>query len=80
MPATTTTTDLTAAANQLANSRVGRNALRTVLAWLYDQQSLSGDGLALDVDNQAAVLTLLEGAWGQYAGTARDAMREALGE
>ena len=73
MPATATPTDLTAAANQLANSRVGRNALRTVLDWL------DADGLSLDGDNQAALLTLLDGAWGAYAGTARDAMREALG-
>ena len=73
MPAATPT-DLTAAATQLANSRVGRNALRAILDWL------DADGLTLDGDNQAAILTLLEGAWGPYAGTARDAMREALGE
>lgn len=44
--------------------------MRHLLAWLDD------DGLSLDRQNQDAVINILEGAWGPYAGTARDYMRE----
>ncbi len=64
--------DLIDAANHLALSDKGRNAMRHVLVWLDE------DGLSLDFTNKEAVLTLLNGAWGKYAGTARDAMRDAL--
>jgi hypothetical protein len=61
------------AARQLAKSEKGRQALRAVLDWL------DADGCSLDAVNQEAVFVLLAGAWGGFAGTARDAMREALG-
>lgn len=64
--------DLEAAAEQLAKSHVGRNALRAVLAWL------DADGLSLDQMNQEAVFALLGGCWGPFAGSGRDAMRNAL--
>ncbi len=66
--------DLFEAARCLNKSSRGRNAMKRLLAWLDD------DGLALDIVNKEAVLTLLTGAFGEYPGTARDAMRDALGE
>lgn len=65
--------ELEAAAQQLARSERGRNALRGVLDLLEQRGALG-----LDPDNRYAVLTLLEGAWGGYASTARDAIRDAL--
>ena len=62
------------AAQQLACSHRGRAAMTGLLAWM-DQFALG-----LDAANQSAVLTLLEGAWCGFAGTARDVMREALSE
>lgn len=62
------------AAEQLSRSDNGRDALRRVLDWL------DNSGLSLDHHNQKAVRTLLEGAWGSYAGTTRDVMHEALGD
>jgi hypothetical protein len=62
------------AAQQLSRSRVGTNALRVLLKWMDE------DGLNLDAFNREAVATLLSGAWGPFAGSARDVMREALGE
>ena len=53
-------------------SRKGRHALQALLRWL------EGDGLGLDQDNQAAVMTLLEAAWGPFAGSACEAMHDAL--
>jgi hypothetical protein len=67
-----TITDLEAAAARLNRSEKGRQAMADLLALL------DNGALALDYDNQSAVLTLLTGAWGQYAGTARDVMREVL--
>lgn len=67
-----TKADVLDAVEQLANSRIGLNALRRLLAWLDE------DGLGLDATNQVAVLTILDGAWGQFAGSARDFMREYL--
>lgn len=64
--------DLTHAARALARTERGRNALRRLLDWLDE------DGLGLDFVGQEAALTLLEGAWGKYAHSARDAMRDAL--
>lgn len=68
------TTDLQSAAQALARTDRGRNAMLHLLAWLDD------DGLGLDSQGQEAVITLLAGAWGRYAGTARDVMREEIGE
>ncbi len=65
--------DLVDAANRMARSTKGRNALNRLLDWLDD------DGLSLDGENKAAVMTLLLGAFGSYPGTARDAMRDAVG-
>jgi hypothetical protein len=67
-----TAEDMTAAAEHLVKSTKGRHALQALLRWLND------DGLGLDLTNQEAVLTLLDGAWGPFAGTARDAMHDAL--
>ena len=64
--------DMREAAAQLAKSSKGRNALSAVLGWL------DADGLSLDELNQEAVFTLLSGAWGPFAGSARDAMRDVL--
>lgn len=66
--------ELRTAAQHLAKSDRGRDALRHVLEWL------EASGLSLDERNQRAILTLLESAWGGWAGTARDAMHEALGD
>lgn len=63
-----------AAAQHLATSDRGRDALRHVLAWLEKS------GLSLDHQNQECVIVLLEGAWGAYSGTVREVMHEALGD
>lgn len=68
------TSPLPAAAQQLAKSDKGRDALRRVLEWL------EAGGLSLDGQNQQAILLLLEHAWGGKAGTVRDVMHEALGD
>lgn len=49
----------------------GRGAIVHLHAWLI------GRGCGLDSRNQAAVLTVLEGAWGLYAGTTLDALAAA---
>ncbi len=64
--------DIHTATDLLSRTTIGREALRTLLRWL-DESALS-----LDSDNQAACLTLIDAAWGAYAGTTRDVMREAL--
>jgi hypothetical protein len=66
--------DLYAAAQHLAKSEKGRDALRRVLDWLENS------GLSLDGNNQQAILLLLEWAWEGKAGTVREAMHEALGD
>lgn len=71
---TLTIEDMHEAAKQLARSGRGRSALKALLAWL------DTTGVGLDLENQEAVCTLLDGAWGPFTGSARDAMREALGE
>lgn len=65
--------DLIDAAHHLSLTEKGRSALRHVLDWL------DADGLSLDGVNKESIMTLLTGAFGEYPGTARDAMREALG-
>ena len=46
--------------------------MQHVLAWLDD------DGLGMDRRNQADICMVLEGAWGEWSGSARDFMREAV--
>jgi len=70
----TTTDPLTAAAERLARSQRGRNAMRRVLDWLDD------DGLGLDGGNKEAILCLLDAALHAHPMSARDAMRAALGD
>ena len=62
------------AAMQLAQSERGLEALDCLLNWL------EGSGLSLDGRNQQAVLLLLQAAWGEYAGTVRNAMHDAMEE
>ena len=64
-------TELQAAVATLARTDRGRNAMRRLLYWLDD------DGMGLDRYGQEAVVTVLWSAWGPFAGTARDLMREA---
>lgn len=72
--ATVTGASIEAAVAQLNKTDRGRSAMRHMLGWLDD------DGLGLDEKNKSAALTLLLGAWGTFPGSARDAMRDALGE
>lgn len=64
--------EISVAVGILSQSSRGRNAMRHALAWLDD------DGLGLDQRSQEAVLALLDAAWGSYAGSVRDAMRDSL--
>lgn len=66
--------DMREAAQQLSHSGRGRQAMLGLLKWLEEC------GIGLDQHNQHAVFTLLEGVWGPYTSTARDEMRDALGE
>lgn len=58
----------------LARSDRGRAVMRQTLAMLDDV------GIGLDARGQLALMTLLTAAFTTHPGTARDAMREALGE
>ncbi len=58
--------DVRTAVSRLSRTKKGSSALRHILAWLDD------DGLALDQGNKAAVLTVLQGAWGAWPGTVRE--------
>lgn len=69
---TLTQADMIEAAQQLAKSDKGRNALTALLDWL------NADGLGLDAFNKRAVFTLLNGAFGPFPGGAREAMEDAL--
>jgi hypothetical protein len=60
------------AGSQLAESEKGRQAMKDLLAFL------DNGAVGLDEQNQAAIMALLDGAWGEYAGTARDVMRDWL--
>jgi hypothetical protein len=66
--------EIRAAAEHLAKSDKGRDALCRLVDWLENS------GLSLDETNQGCVVTLLQTAWGGMAGTTREAMHEALGE
>lgn len=57
----------------LGRTERGREVMRQVLGMLDDV------GCGLDHEGQQAVFALLYATWGQYTGSARDAMREALG-
>ncbi|MDB4798962.1 hypothetical protein OAH36_05145 [Verrucomicrobia bacterium] len=60
------------AGSLLAESEKGRQAMRDLLAFL------DNGAIGLNEQNQAAIMALLDGAWGEYAGTARDVMRDWL--
>jgi hypothetical protein len=60
------------AGSLLSESEKGRQAMRDLLAFL------DNGAVGLDEQNQAAIMALLDGAWGEYAGTARDVMRDWL--
>lgn len=57
-------------AEELAESEAGRESLACLDKLM--------EGRALDAKNQANFAALLESAWGAYAGTTRDAVREFL--
>lgn len=69
-----TRADMEQAVEILQGSERGLATLRGVLGLLDDS------ALGLDYRGQNAVVTLLQAAWGPYAGSARDCMRDALGE
>ena len=68
----TSIADLEAAAAALNSTSRGQKAMRDLLAFL------DNGGICLDSENRGHVITLLGSAWGDWAGTARDVMREQL--
>lgn len=73
-PITQTVDDnIQAAAERLAMSERGREALRWMLEWITETGVLG-----LDQRNKEACATLLVAAWGSRPGTAREAMADAL--
>lgn len=60
------------AAQTLGATERGRQSMEALLRFLDE------GGIGLDLKNQSAFRTLLDGAWGEFAGTARDAMRDEL--
>ena len=60
------------AGSLLAESEKGRQAMRDLLAFL------DIGAIGLNEQNQAAIIALLDGACGEYAGTSRDVMRDWL--
>jgi hypothetical protein len=65
--------ELRRAAEYLARTDKGRDAMRHVVRWL------EASGLSLSTDNQECILLLIDQAWNGYAGTAREVMHDALG-
>lgn len=63
-----TANDMHEAAQQLAKSEKGRDALHHLTQWMDES------GLSLDQTNQIAVFILLCGLFGSFPGTARDEM------
>jgi hypothetical protein len=61
------------AGSKLAESDRGLQAMRDLLAFLEN------GAVGLDDDNQAALMAILNGAWGEYAGTALDVLRDKTG-
>jgi hypothetical protein len=53
------------AGSQLSESEKGRQAMKDLLAFL------DNGAIGLDEQNQAAIMALLDGAWGEYAGRLR---------
>ena len=67
--------DLERASAQLRRSEKGQQAMRNLLAFL------DAGRISLDANNQQACRVLLAGAWGRFAGTAREVMRaEAMSD
>lgn len=67
-------TEMQVAAESLAMSDRGREALRSMLEWM-DQTGVLG----LDARGKASCLVLIQAAFTSSPGSARDAMRDALG-
>jgi hypothetical protein len=67
-----TLNDVRKAVHTLASVRVGRNALEVIVDWL------DADGLSLDRTRQNAVHTILDAAWGAWAGSTREIIHDAL--
>jgi hypothetical protein len=66
--------ELNIAASALGRSERGRKAMQDTLVML------DGGGIALDQSNINALVTLLMAAWSTHPQSARDAMREVLGQ
>jgi hypothetical protein len=66
--------DVEAAVALLKRTGRGRSVMRDLLG-LSDR-----GGVGLDAGGQEAVYTLLSAVWGPYTGTARDVMRDAVGD
>ena len=65
--------DIEKAAERLLQSEKGKQAAVDLLAMLEN------GAIGLDDQNQAAVIAILDGAWGEYAGTALDVLRDKTG-
>jgi hypothetical protein len=65
--------DIETAVEALVQSEKGMSAARYLLIML------EGGAISLDEPNQAAVQTILAGAWGGLSGTALDALRDHTG-
>lgn len=70
---TITETEIDRAVRVLGRSDRGRKAMRDTLAML------DGGGISLDQPGQVALIALLTAAFTTAPGSARDAMRDALG-
>ena len=64
--------DIETAVDQLTKTDKGLSAARYLLLMLED------GAISLDEPNQAAVQTILAGAWGGFSGTALDALRDRI--
>lgn len=64
--------NLERAVAQLGRSEKGQQAMRDLLAFLEN------GGISLDAENQLHVNRLLAGAWGEFAGTTLDLLREMV--
>ena len=64
--------DLERAVTNLNRSDKGQQSMRDLLAFLEN------GGISLDGNNQLHVLSLLSGAWGNYAGTTLEALRSMV--
>ena len=64
--------DIETAVDQLTKSEKGMSAACHIL------EMLESGAISLDEQNQAAVQTILAGAWGGLSGTALDALRDRI--